>query len=302
MKTYKPWLALLAVVATVAAISSDQTARGITFGKPDKGRHRNVGAILAMVPQWQAEPWFRMSGTLIAPNLFLTAGHGTSVIEFELAEGFYTIDDLYITFADDPFDQSQYVPVKAVLTHPGFRALVNSLEEHTWTEFPSAGRFAFDDMGVVVLAEPSTIEPATLAPVGLLDELKKAKQLHPDTQFLAVGYGCESTYHPTKPILEPTVRQWAFSEYRGFNESCLTLSMNHTLGNGGTGYGDSGGPRFWIDPADGREYLVAITVNGDPNLVALDVPYRIDTSTAQDFIKAVAEAYPLPDAEDAELP
>ena len=69
------------------------------------------------------------------------------------------------------------------------------------------------------------------------------------------------------------------------------LSMNQVLGNGGGGYGDSGGPRFWVDPADGSEHLVSITSRGDPNLVELDVAYRIDTPTALDFIE-VSEANP----------
>ncbi len=57
-------------------------------------------------------------------------------------------------------------------------------------------------------------------------------------------------------------------------------------------YGDSGGPRFWIDPADGREHLVSITETGDPNLVSLDVSYRIDTPVAQDFIDTVRAEFP----------
>ena len=69
--------------------------------------------------------------------------------------------------------------------------------------------------------------------------------------------------------------------------------MNPVLGNGGGGYGDSGGPKFWVDPADDSEHLVAITSRGDPKLVALDVAYRIDTLVAQDFIEAMKEAYPV---------
>ena len=71
--------------------------------------------------------------------------------------------------------------------------------------------------------------------------------------------------------------------------------MNQVLGNGGGGYGDSGGPRFWVNPpgSSESEYLVSITERGDPNLVTLDVTYRIDTPVAQDFIEAMKEEYPL---------
>jgi hypothetical protein len=58
--------------------------------------------------------------------------------------------------------------------------------------------------------------------------------------------------------------------------------------------GDSGGPRYWIDPTDGSEHLVAITETSSPKLVSLDVAYRINTPEAQDFIEVVKEDYPLP--------
>ena len=47
MKTNKSWLAVL---AAVAALASAQTARAITFGEPDNGRHPNVGAVMLRSP------------------------------------------------------------------------------------------------------------------------------------------------------------------------------------------------------------------------------------------------------------
>ena len=122
------------------------------------------------------------------------------------------------------------------------------------------GSIPVDDMGLLVLEDvPTGIAPAALPPVGFLDALKEAGQLNPETKLLAVGYGCRATFRPSTPvgIREPHNRELVFSEYRGFNHRCLTLSMNQVLGNGGGGYGDSGGPRFWIDPADGSEHLVS---------------------------------------------
>jgi len=148
-------------------------------------------------------------------------------------------------------------------------------------------------MGLLVLEEvPSDIEPAALPPVGLLDELKRAGQLSPNTKILSVGYGSRATFRPSVPVYEPHNRELVFGEYRGFNHTCLTFSMNQVLGNGGGGYGDSGGPCFWVNPTDGSEHLVSITENGDPNLVALDVAYRIDTPAAQDFIDTVRAEFP----------
>ena len=58
----------------------------------------------------------------------------------------------------------------------------------------------------------------------------------------------------------------------------LNLSMNQARGNGGTCYGDSGGPHFL------GNLLVAITAVGDTQCKATDSAYRIDTPTAHNFL------------------
>jgi hypothetical protein len=63
--------------------------------------------------------------------------------------------------------------------------------------------------------------------------------------------------------------------------------QNPALGNGGTGYGDSGGPAFWVDPDDGLLTLVGTTSTGDPNLVATTFFHRADIPRTLDFIEAV---------------
>ena len=54
--------------------------------------------------------------------------------------------------------------------------------------------------------------------------------------------------------------------------------MNLATGNGGTCYGDSGGPHF----LDG--VVVALTITGDAPCKALDKTYRLDTPWAQEFL------------------
>jgi hypothetical protein len=69
------------------------------------------------------------------------------------------------------------------------------------------------------------------------------------------------------------------------------LSQNHATGNGGTGFGDSGGPTFltWTNPDTGeeQEILVAVTSWGDPNLVAMSFSYRVDMERSLAFIQSV---------------
>jgi hypothetical protein len=58
------------------------------------------------------------------------------------------------------------------------------------------------------------------------------------------------------------------------------LSMNPSTGNGGTCYGDSGGPHFLGD----SNIVVSITVTGDAWCRATDVTYRMDTDSARSYL------------------
>ena len=60
--------------------------------------------------------------------------------------------------------------------------------------------------------------------------------------------------------------------------------MTPSNGNGGTCYGDSGGPHF-LHLAGGETNIVAsITVTGDAPCKAMDRTYRVDTPTARAFL------------------
>ena len=58
----------------------------------------------------------------------------------------------------------------------------------------------------------------------------------------------------------------------------LKISMNPSTGDGGTCYGDSGGPYFLDD------MVVSITVTGDAYCRATDVNYRTDSVSARSFL------------------
>jgi hypothetical protein len=84
-------------------------------------------------------------------------------------------------------------------------------------------------------------------------------------------------------------RRFAYSGYLGLNDSWLHLLQNYATGNGGAGFGDSGGPTFWTDSVTGLEILVAVTSWGDPNLVASGFSYRVDTDHSRKFIQGVID-------------
>jgi hypothetical protein len=77
------------------------------------------------------------------------------------------------------------------------------------------------------------------------------------------------------------------SEYRALLKAWLRMSQNQATDDGGTCYGDSGGPAFWEDPENGNETLVGITSWGDAQCVSSGFNYRVDIPDTLDFIADV---------------
>ena len=75
---------------------------------------------------------------------------------------------------------------------------------------------------------------------------------------------------------------YAFSSFHSLNGGYLRLSQNPSTGNGGTCFGDSGGPNFLN--VDGVRTLVAITITGDSVCRSTNVDYRLDTVSARAFL------------------
>lgn len=249
---------LVMLVATVIP------ALAITWGEPDT-EHTNVGAMVINHPDWG--PWQYCSGTLINPRVFLTAGHCTDGFEGTGVE-------IWVNFDQDSLNQSTLLNVEEVITHPDYYWGPNS-NPH--------------DVGVLILAEPVIdIEPAKLPVAGFLDDLRKEGKLRQGSngaKFTLVGYGGILDWPPPDITYEDQ-RQFAVSEYQALLKSWLRMSQNQATGDGGTCYGDSGGPAFWTED-DGTEILVGITSWGDGNCVATGFNYRVDISDTLDFIESV---------------
>jgi hypothetical protein len=101
-----------------------------------------------------------------------------------------------------------------------------------------------------------------------------------------VGYGLQNrVVGGGTPFFEdrnPVPRMDAFSGFNALNPGYLRLSQNVSTGDGGTCFGDSGGPNFIDD--NGVRLLVAITITGDSVCRATKVTYRVDTSSAREFL------------------
>jgi secreted trypsin-like serine protease len=232
-------------------------AAAITNGSPDGQRHPNVGGLVAET-QYPDGTWLYCSGTLISPTVFLTAAHcaddGERVgVTFDTA--YHAGDKVYYgTFEADPlYSQVQSDP---------------------------------HDIAVVVLDKPVRgITPAKLPSPDSLSGLSS------DQIFTSVGYGAyEVTNGPGgHQFLYNDIRMMATGTLNTTTRSWLRISMNPSTGNGGTCYGDSGGPNF----LGTTQIIAAITITGDAVCRATNVDYRLDTESARTFLAQYVE---LPDA------
>lgn len=259
----KKHLLLTTVVILLAALFLRMPAQAITFGELDGDRHPNVGAI---VFEDNGEKVAFCSGTLISPTVFLTAAH---CVNFLPLIGI-PADDVWVTF-DPVFDpQGTFYPA-TYYTNPD--AWINHAHPN--------------DIAVLVLDEPITdITPAELPPAGLLDQMKANGTLK-NQHFIAVGYGVarDDKTGGWHHLYSDDARRFVEQSFHSLTKPWLTLSMNPSTGDGGTCYGDSGGPHFLGD----SNMTVALTVTGDRYCRATDVDFRLDTKPARDYLSKFVE-------------
>lgn len=238
---------LLKVVAVIALALVVSPALAITNGVPDGNGHPNVGGLVAG-QAYSDGTWIYCSGTLISPTVFLTAAHcdeGTARVRVTFDPAFEDGDRIYTgTWHADPLfghDQSD--------TH---------------------------DIAVVVFDKPVPITPAKLPAANALATLSG------DQQFTSVGYGAyEVTNQPGgHQYLYNDVRMVATGTLNAINPTWLRISMNPATGNGGTCYGDSGGPNF----LGATNIVAATTITGDAVCRSTNVTYRLDTPSARTFL------------------
>ena len=184
--------------------------------------------------------------------MFLTASHCTIFFELDLAPLGFTA---FVSF-DNP------LPI-GNLTNPGTN-LIAVAQVVTNPNFNETGSDP-GDIAVLVLPEHATrgITPAALPPEGLLDQLAEQGGLK-NAVFTPVGYGLQNRVVGGGPQffqdVNPVPRMFAFSSFRSLNPGFMRLSQNVSTGNGGTCFGDSGGPNFFNH--NGARLLAAITITG----------------------------------------
>lgn len=274
-------LPLLALAALAACAPESAPFRELAPGEPNRitfgtidanNTYSNVGAfVVQRLSDGQIFPI--CTGTLIAPTVFLTAGHCTSFFP-TLTPGAYVAGvsfATYIPWGDLTGSHPKFAQATSIITNPDYNQRQSD---------PA-------DLGVLILAARDTrgIASAVLPTAGLLDQLSAAGTLK-NARFIAVGYGLQDRSTgggtPTFADLNPEPRQYAFSSFNSLGPGYLRLSQNPSTGNGGTCFGDSGGPNFL--PMNGTLVLAATTVTGDSNCRSTNVDYRLDTHAARSFL------------------
>jgi V8-like Glu-specific endopeptidase len=236
--------ALLAAFATLILAAP---AGAITNGTADGNDHPNVGGLVAD-QAYSDGTWIYCSGTLISPTIFLTAAH--------CAEG----DRVRVSFSSAYQDGDT--------TYVG-----------TWHADPAYNQSQSDphDIAVVVLDKAvKGITPAKLPKAGSLSKLSGSQQ------FTSVGYGA---YDVTSG---PGGHDYVYNDVRGVatgtlnttTQAWLKISMNPSHGDGGTCYGDSGGPNF----LGSTDIIAGTTITGDTQCRSTNVDYRLDTASARNFL------------------
>lgn len=259
----------LALLATLAL-----PAWAITNGVPDDGEHPNVGALLHVrrtVDGTTGEMTTTIrrdcSGALIDDQTFLTAAHCVAFLETAPNP-----PELYVTFEESPpyGDPGQMADLMIEVTavrHAGFS--------------PESDDGDWRDLALLELAEPPGMEPVQLVLPHSLDELTRRQR--DALVFTSVGYGVARTTDNGEPtIIRQAVRYQADGSFLSKTRNWLTLSQNAAHDDGGTCFGDSGGPVFTT--IAGQYVVTSVTSTGDAVCQATNKTYRVDSPVGQGFL------------------
>lgn len=235
------------VLVAFVVVAMAVPGAAITNGVADVGGHPNVGGLVADVA-YSDGTWLYCSGTLISPTVFLTAAHCGD-------DG----EDVTVTF-DTAYEDGDTTYNGVFHADPAFTFVQSDTH----------------DIAVVVFPAAVGVTPAQLPAPGSLSDLDRGQS------FTSVGYGAYdvSNGRGGKVYSYNDVRMNSRGSLNAVNKAWLRISMNAAKGDGGTCYGDSGGPNF----VGNTSVIGAITITGDAVCRATNVVYRLDTDSARDFL------------------
>lgn len=248
-------------------------AIAVTFGKPDGNAHPHVGNILFERP----DGYYSCTGTMLSPTVMLTAGHCTEEVGVANAR-------TWVTFSPDVSIQSGCSTRKCLnkwLDNPKNGWLRGTAHPHPlyadFAGWPSAPTY---DAGVITLATPVALATyGELPSLGFLETIRSAAE----NKFTVVGYGLQGYI--------PAFYSDAWTRYVGtvklletngtWSGGGTTAKFSNNPGtDGGTCFGDSGGPIFYSN----TNVVVAIVSWGNTPCIGTDYNFRTDIPATQDFV------------------
>lgn len=282
---------LAALVAGLALVALGAgSSQAITGNFVPDSTHTFVG-LVAFYDSQGTFMW-RCSGSLIAPKVFLTAGHCTDQNATE------SPSSARIWFEQDA--GALYTAANGMDPKTGYP--VTCLQPSLCTTSTHLYDYGFDllnlrgdnhDVGLVLLDQPvsGVTDYGNLAGAGYLNSLLTRRGLQ-DTTFTASGYGVSRTLqnNPSK-TLSYRVRLMAETQLVNLTSvlnggTNLQLSSAPANGRGGTCFGDSGGPIF-------RGPFSSTTIVGvnsfvlNGNCAGLGFAYRTDQAAVLSWIQSI---------------
>ena len=261
---------LLLAAAFVVALLVVAPASAVIGGTSDTAnKYANVGVLQLNL----GTEWFDFcSGTLVRPNVVLTAAHCTDFLVDVGPDGFGPAD-LRISF--DPEGDAPYYTVDKIVVNPAW-----------FTAGPCFGNSknaclspGHEDIALVFLTSSvAGVTPAPIAPAGYLDTLN----LKTET-FTVVGYGTDafitgSAASPKAITIFDGIRSYrdvsAIPATDAFPDRFLKITK-------GVCFGDSGGPLF-----HGKTIVAINTWTFSYRCDGPNLEYRVDSAPAQAFLTA----------------
>jgi hypothetical protein len=230
-KTRIPVLAFVLSIALILCIALP--AGAIQFGTPDNDDHPYV---VMCVFDYEGFPAWRTTGFLISPTVVITAGHGTYGTSGGRVTNSETIPPYTGNPTDYPFPGPWAIEASEIYAHPDYLV------------YSGNGLPDFDayDVGIMILSEPIVLaEYAELPTANLVDTLS----IMADVDLVGYGVNEQERGGGVSPY-----NAWTWERMRYYapakivpSQDCISdmfvkLTANPGQGQGGTTFGDSGGP------------------------------------------------------------